>query len=270
MAEHDATPPAEGHGGNKEEKKEGGFLEGIINELGSFARKAFTVGAIAAMPYIFSFWNPAFVLPAQAFTYPVVAGRAAANVMQKKPVLEGTVKEAIGGTAFAPVLGYMYPALQGLEANVTREYGIVAGKSASVGVHALAVTPASTALHTVFNYGIEKDFWNSYKSRLKSVYKYIALPSAINIAFLYTLGLPVQMLVGGLTTFGFAVVQALKGGKASFRNLYGSINPLEYVKAGVTVTGKAAKGIVKSAYQGIYGLGQVISGIFSGASKPPK
>src|SRR3989338_11711359 len=119
----------------KQEKKEENpqsTLESVFSELGSFAKKALAIGAVAALPFMYSYINPSHVTRAQVFAYTTTAGHATANVIQGKPALDRLVRRAAVTTALSYPLAKTFQGLNQLEATVTESYGTIPAKAAKI------------------------------------------------------------------------------------------------------------------------------------------
>lgn len=259
--------------GGKEEKKEPSRLESLVSEGMDFLKKIGTIGMVALMPYTAGIINPGLVAPAQAFSYPMTAGKATANVIQKKPALEGVIKESVVTTTMAYPLSGMFSGLNSLETALTADYGAATAKSIKAGTWLAAGQPAAVGMHTTLNYGIGKKFREEIWPRLKQTWKYLALPSALNIMFIAPYSILAAMAVSGGISYAFSVMQASHGEKeGSFKNLTKSLNPIPYAKATYTVAQKTAKGVYDTGYsmfRAVYELGDSINKKYiKGGAKP--
>jgi len=102
-ANHNEEHKDAAHGEKQKEQKPKTTLESVIGELGSFAKKAITIGAVAAMPFIYNPVIPSHVARAAVATYGFAAGKATANIIQNKNPLEGIMwQSATGAMLSAP------------------------------------------------------------------------------------------------------------------------------------------------------------------------
>ncbi len=256
MAEIEQKPQAV----SGEEKKEKGTLENVVDEILDFGKKAIAIGAVAASPFVFSAIDPSHTLNAQLFTYTVSAGHATANLMQKKSPLEGIVKRAVTAQPVSYQIAKTFSGLNQLEAALTPAYGSVAAKTAKIGTWAFAGQPAVATSDAILNYGLGKNFRKNLWPRVRDTFLYLAVPSSINVGLLYTYGLPVQMAVSGVLSFIYGLINAKRGGEASFKNLFSALNPFPYAAGAITSAGKA----VKTAF---YAGGSALDGLANFARK---
>jgi len=252
MAEQEPKP---------EEEKKQGTLESIVSGFKGLTKTALTIGAIAAMPYVFSYVDPTHLTSAKIFTYTISTGHATANLMQKKPALEGILKRAAIATPLSYQISNTFTGLNQLETAVAGSYGATAGTAAKVGTWAFAGQPALVTADTILNDGLGEKFRKNWWPSVKNVFKYLALPSAINVGFLYQFGLPVQMAVSAGLSFAYGLVQRLRTGEGSFKNLYESVN---------SSIGSADKLVSNTFYgllDGIAYMGKSINDMYK---KPPQ
>ena len=258
-------------GEHKEEKKKG-TLESVVDELSSFAKKAVTLGAIAVMPFAYSFIDPNQIARAQVYAYTLTAGKATANMMQDKPALENTIKESVIGTALSYPISKTFSGLNQLEERLTPLYGKIPTKLGKMAAWSLGAQPAIITAKGAMTYGIGKKFRENWWPSLKNGFKYLALPAALNVGFLYQYGLLVQMAVSGTLSFMLGLTDAARTGKGSMKNLYKKINPAPYFEGGISVTGNAIKNIFKGVYEPFYALGSSANDytkkLYGSGSKP--
>ena len=254
---------------DKQEEKKQGTLESVVDELSNFGKGALKIGAVAAMPFAYSFIDPSHLLNAGVFTHAITAGRATANLIQKKPVLDGVVKEAAIGATLSYPISKTFQGLNQLEQTIAANYGQAVASTAKVGVWAFGAQPALTTGRTFMHYGLGKNFREHAWPSVKATFKYLALPASINVAFLYQFGLFTQMAVSGTLSYFFGLIQAARTGEGSVKNLFKAINPLPYIGAGVSVTGKLAKNVFYGVPQAVYGLGSSISDYFKRKPREP-
>ncbi|MBS3096869.1 hypothetical protein J4480_05525 [Candidatus Woesearchaeota archaeon] len=236
---------------NKEEKHQS-TLESVFSELGSFAKKALAIGAVAALPFMYSYFDPSHVTRAQVFAYTTTAGHATANVIRGKSPFEKLVQRAAVTTTLSYPLAETFKGLNQLEAKVAESYGTIPAKAAKIAPWIFAAQPAYVVADTAAMYGVGKEFKKTIWSRIKSVFYWLALPSAINVGFLYTYGLLPQMAVSGALSFAYGFMQAMRGGEGSIKNLVNALNPFSYASAGLTATGKLAKAVIYNPLKALY------------------
>lgn len=262
MAEIEQTPQAV----PGEQKKEKGTLENVIGEIWDFGKKAIAIGAVVAMPYIFYPFMPTHVPLAQTTTYAVGAGRVASNVIQKKPALEGIIKDGIYGTAISYPTAEAFRVANQLETSLAINYGTTTAKAAKIGSWMFGVQPALSTSYTAYNYGFGKKFREEWWPRIKNTFYWLSLPAGINVGWLYQYGgVLTQMLVSGSLWFSFSLIQALRGGQGSLKNLFSA--SLSYIGGGLSVPYKLAKNSIGGFYKGFYDIGKGIGG-FIASYKP--
>ncbi|MBI4452888.1 hypothetical protein HY637_05650 [Candidatus Woesearchaeota archaeon] len=238
-----------------EQKKEKGALENLVDEFWDFGKKAIAIGAVAASPFIFSAIDPSHLVNAQLFTYAVSTGHATANLMQNKPVTDGLIKRAATAQPVSYQLAKTFSGLNQLEAALAPDYGSVAAKTAKIGTWVFAAQPAVVTTDAILNYGLGKNFRKNLWPRVKDTFLYLALPSSINVGLLYTYGLPVQMAVSGILSFIYGLINAKRGGEASFKNLFSALNPFAYIGAAASSAYKLVKNTISGVYYTAYGAG---------------
>lgn len=266
MAEESESHEGGDEGENKEKKPS--TLESAIDEIFGFGKKVLTIGAIAALPLAYSLIGmPSHVARAATTTVGFAAGTATVNLMQKKPALEGTLKEGINGAILSYPLAEIFKGTNNLENVVSNSYGAIAGKTAKIGAWLGAGMPAVVGIHTGLKDGVNKKFWENYKSRLKDVYKYgIAFASAVNVAFLYQFGLYTQMAVSAAVSYFYSMINALKGGKGSIKNLVKSFSPKPYIEA----SGELVKKSYDLLKEPFYAVKRITDGLNEWYKSAPK
>jgi hypothetical protein len=246
------------HGADNKEKPKG-FVASAFSELGDFVKKAAAVATIGVLPFAYGSFAPAHVASAQAFTYGMSAGRATSNLIQKKPVLKGTIHEAAVGAVLSYPVSRAFTGLNSLENTVAASYGAVSAKAAKIGATVFGLQPVITAGRTLGIYGIGKNFREHLWPSVKTTFKYLAVPGAINVGYVYQFGILAQMAFSASVSYAFGLIQSLRTGEGSFKNLLPHLNPISYAKSGATVTGK----LVRNAS---YGIGEALRAIYSGVS----
>ncbi len=264
-AESPHTSPSEEKNEGKKEEGLEGILGNVWKEVRDFASGAFKIGAVAAMPFAFNYLDPSHLARAQVYTYTLSAGKATANLIQKKPALEGFLKEGAIAMPLSLGIAEAFKGLNGLETAVAKNYGSFAGTAAKGAGLALGIQPAFVTAHTALEYGLGKKFRENLWPGIKTVFKYLALPSVLNVTVLYKFGLFTQMVVSSALSFAFGLMQSLRGGEGSVKNLYDAINPFSYVSSTFSVTAKTVRNTYSFAADGAYGLGALISDLFSGS-----
>lgn len=199
-----------------------------------FFRKSMILGTALLMPYSLAPFSPGLVPLAKAFTYPIMAGRIAGNWATNRPALEGIIKESVGSTAASAVIPYGLNKASELERVISPRYGEIVGRTAIAAAYVGIATPLSTFGHTIFNYGIEKNFWSRYKERVITNFKWTTIPVMMKVSLINYLGMGMQMLFGGLINATFSFLQKIYGGHAKLSNLYRnmkkSLNPIPAMK----------------------------------------
>ncbi|MBI2131058.1 hypothetical protein HYU10_04795, partial [Candidatus Woesearchaeota archaeon] len=79
-----------------------------------------------------------------------------------------------------------------------------------------------------------------------------------------------QMVVSAGISYCFGLVQSLRGGKGSIKNLYNAVNPFPYASATYSIGTRAARNAFSYSTTGMYGLGGGIREFFSGLASKPK
>ena len=251
----------------KKEEKHQSTLESVISELKNFGKKAITIGAIAAMPFTYNLISPSHVANAQAFAYSLTAGRSTANVIQKKPALEGLVGEAARGTILSYPIAKAFEGVNQLESAVEASYGNMSAKSVKAGTWAFGVQPAVVTAHTAMTYGIGEKFRKYWWPSVRDVLLLLAIPSAANAVFLHKYGTLVQMAVAGTLSYIYGFIQAMRGEQGSIKNLAKALNPVPYISGGLTATGKLAKAVIYNPLKALY---EISSGYTKKAAEPVK
>ncbi|MBI1935853.1 hypothetical protein HYS31_05420 [Candidatus Woesearchaeota archaeon] len=253
-----AVPPQE----QKEEKKEKGALENLIDELGSFARKALLFGSLAIMPFVYMPFDASHVPRAAVTAAGFSAGKIAGNLAQNEPIEKGAFKAGMVGTALSLPLATGFRALNNLETIVAADYGNTVAKTAKVGAFLGIHQPAISTMRTAMNYGIGKEFRKHWWTGVKDTFKTLGILGTINVLFVYTMGLLPQMIYAGLLSFVYNTKNAFREAekKASMRNLLDAINPLSYAKATATVSYKLGKNTIGGIYDALYSIGSGLSG----------
>jgi hypothetical protein len=256
----------ESHASDSGEKKKS-TLESVIGELGSFAKKALTIGAIAAMPFAYGAFDSSHIRLAATTTTGFAAGKATANVIQKKGTLDGVVAAGFRGNVISAPLAFGFNALNELEQTVASSYGFAASKVAKAGGLALVQQPAIATMNTALEYGIGKKFRENWLPNIKTAVKYIAIPGIINVTYLYQFGIFVQMAASATISYIFNLTQALRHGEGSFRNLTSALNPFSYITAGTKATYKLIRNTTKGIGEAIYSIGGAVGSYISLATK---
>lgn len=268
MAE-ETNPPQVSAQEHAEEKKKG-TLESVIDELGSFARKALMLGAIVGVPLLYNFADTSHVARAQVTSYAWAAGKSTSNVIQGKKSLEGTVQESVRGALISYPLAEGFKGLNNLEAKFEHIYGAAVTKPFKGAAWAFGIQPTVITGRTALTYGIGKKFRENWWPNIKTGLKYLALPGALNVMYIYKFGLFTQMAVSATLSYILSLTQSLRGEAGSFRNLSKALNPFSYIGAGLRVTGKLVGNTVKGLYESVYAIGSSISDLYKSPPKPPE
>jgi len=265
MAEENNKPEALQE--HKEEKKKG-TLESVIDELWSFGKKAIAVGAIAAMPFLYNFYDPSHVARAAVTTYGFAAAKTTANIVQKKDPLEGLVWQGATGAILSYPLAEGFRAVNNLESRMMSEYGLVATKAAKAGAFVFGVQPAVTTGRTALNYGLGKKFRENWWPSVKNTFKWLGLYGALNVTYLYQYGLLVQMITSAIGSYTINLVESLRRGKGSVKNLFSALNPVPYITATASATSKLARNVFYGIPNAMYAIGSSIRDLYKTSPKP--
>ena len=157
---------------HKQEKKT--TLESVIDESSDFIKKALKIGIVAGLPLLYGFFNEAHIPRAQITTYGFAAGKATANMAQKKSVLDGIVKDAAVGTALSYPLSVGFQGLNYFEKSVASSYGAAAAKAAKAGAMVFGMQPAISTVRTSLYYGLGKKFRENWWPSVKNTFKYLS------------------------------------------------------------------------------------------------
>ena len=247
--------------GNESEKKKS-TLESVISELGSFAKKALTVGAIAAMPFTYGFFDPGHIPRAAVATAGFTAGKATANVIQNKKPMDGLLWQGATGAMLSYPLAAGFTGLNNLERTVEASYGTAAAKAAKVSGMVFGLQPAVTTMRNGLNYGIGKKFRENLWPSLKNTFKYLSLIGAANVSFIYQYGLLAQMATSMLGSYVINLAESLRGEKGSIKNLYKAANPFPYIGAGASASFKLVRNTTKGFSEAIYAIGSSIGDLY--------
>ncbi|MBI2124882.1 hypothetical protein HYT92_03765 [Candidatus Pacearchaeota archaeon] len=231
-----------------EQKKEKGALENLVDELWDFGKKAVAVGAIAAMPLLYSFVAPTHVARAAVTTYGFAAGKVTANIIQNQDPLRGAPRQAFFGDVLSAPLAIGFTQLNNLESTVAANYGATAGKVAKVGSLLGIHQPAISTMRTGLEYGLGKEFRKNWWPDLKDVYKFLSIFSIPNVLWVYQYGLFPQMAVSAGLSYVFSLVKALRQEKGSIKNLFSALNPFSYIGAAMSATYKLAGNAIGGIY----------------------
>lgn len=248
------------------QEKQPGLLENIVDELSSFGnwiKKGAAIGAIAAMPYTFGLFNPAHIPGAQIMSYTMTSGRVTKNIMQKKPALDGVVKESmITSTMSYPFAG-AFEGLNTLETKVTQNYGVVAGKLAKGAAWVGVGQPAATSVYTALRHGVGKKFREEVGGRIKTTWKYLGFPAALNLMFIAPHSVTAALGVSAALSYVFGFLQSGYGEeKPSLKNLANALNPIPYVSATASLGRKCARGtydVGRGLFEAAYSIGKGIA-----------
>ncbi len=255
----------------KEEKqKQLSTLESFANEALTATKNVAAIGAEVAFPFMFS---GDMRTNAMVNAYPLSVGARVDDIMAKKPVNHvKAAKESFVGTIITPGIVGLFNYIEKGRQYFTSYAGAVPGGAAAVAGLAAGqavFVGAYTGLnHIVQNFSfkglygkLKKDYWPS----LKNTWKYVLIPSSLNVLYLYKFGMAVQLAYSSLMSFLFRL--AVKAKDAKFGNLVKAMNPVHYISAAANVTKKAAKsfyGIGEAAYAIGTGLGEKL---YKGAQK---
>ncbi len=242
----------------EEQKKEKGTLESVIDEIWDFGKKTIAIGAVVAMPFLYNFYDPGHVARAAVTTYGFAAARTTANIVQKKEPLEGIVWQSATGAILSYPLAEGFRAVNNLESRMMPEYGLAATKAAKAGAFVFGVQPAVTTGRTALNYGLGKKFRENWWPSVKNTFKWLGLYGALNVTFLYQYGLLVQMITSAIGSYTLNLVESLRRGKGSIKNLFSALNPFSYIGASASVTYKLSRNLIGGFYKGLYDVGKSI------------
>lgn len=250
----------------QEQKKEASALESGLEEIVNAGKNVGAIAAEAAFPFMFSGENRT---NAMITAYPFSLGARVDDIMAQKPIdLRSNVKsakESLVGTLIAPPLAAMFKYIEVARQYVTNYAGAIPGGAAAVGALGLGQAVfigAYTGLnHILQNFsfkGLYNKFKNDYPTAVKNTWKYVLPLSAINVLFLAPYGVGIQLAYSALTTFLFRLV--IKAKEAKFSNLVKAMNPIPYIGATMSVTGKLVKNTIKGLYGSLYDLGYAFGG----------
>lgn len=254
MAEIEQTPQA------GEEKKEKGTLENVIDEILDFGKKAIVIGAVAAMPFAYNFYDPSHVARAAVTASAFAASKVTTNIVQNKDPLEGFIRNGFNGTLLSYPIAEGFKGLNSLEAAIQPNYGTVAAKTIKGAGMAFGLQPGITAGNVALNYGLGKKLRENLWPTLKKSFKLIAIPGIINVNWLYQFGLLTQMIVSGSLSYLLNLSSSSGGeNKGSIKNLASALNPFSYIGAAASVSYNLAKNTIGGFYTGLYDVGKSIN-----------
>ncbi len=252
----------------QEKKKEKGTLESVVDELTSFGKKAIAIGAIATMPWLYGLYDPTHIARAATTTYGFAAAKTTANLIQNKDALEGIVWQGATGAILSYPLAEGFRAVNNLEARMMPEYGLATTKTVKAGAFVFGVQPAVTTGRTALNYGLGKKFRENWWPSVKNTFKWLGLYGALNVTVLYQYGLLVQMITSAIGSYTLNLVETLRRGEGSIKNLYSALNPIPYIGATASVTGKLVRNATKGLFDAVYAIGSSVSDMYKTTPKP--
>ena len=262
MAEANEAPEQ-----GKEKKKS--TLESVIGELGSFARKAAMLGALAAMPLIYAPFNVSHVPRAAVTIAGFTAGQMAGNLARNESPTKGVLKQGFIGNVLSAPLSAGFYALNSLETAVAANYGSAAGQIAKVGTFLGVHQPTISTIRTGMDYGLGKNFRKYWWPGVKTTFKTIGLLGTINVLWVYQLGLLPQMAYSAVVSFILRIAYSMKEQGGTFKNLYSNLNPLPYAGAATSVSYKLARNTTKGLYDAVYAIGSSIRDSYKSAPTKP-
>ncbi|MBI2655856.1 hypothetical protein HYX06_05550 [Candidatus Woesearchaeota archaeon] len=251
-----------------EQKKEKGTLESVVDEIWDFGKKTIAIGAVAAMPFLYNFYDPSHVARAAVTTYGFAAAKSTANVIQNKKPLEGIVWQGATGNMLSYPLARGFTGLNNLETALAPDYGATTARVAKAGGMVFGLQPAFTTIRTALNYGVGKKFRENLWPGINNTLKYISLIGAANVLWIYQYGLLAQMATSMLGSYVINLVESLRGGKGHINNLFSALNPFSYIGAAAGVSYKLAKNTIGGIYTGLHDVGKSIGDAFGGSYQP--
>src|SRR3989338_2044586 len=254
MAETNQSNAAPPHTTQQQEKKEETPLEEIINGF----KNVLAIGAVAAMPFLYSFYDPSHVARAAVATYGFVAGKTTANIIQNKKPLDGIVRQGATGAMLSYPLAAGFQGLNNLETRLTADYGATTARAIKAGGMVFGLQPTFATMRTALNYGIGKKFRENLWPSIKNTFKYISLIGTANVLWVYQYGLLAQMATSMLGSYVINLAESLRGEKGSIKNLFSALNPFSYISGAVNVTAKLARNTITGIYTGMYSIGKGI------------
>ena len=257
-----AVPQNISQDGQEKKEKPETPLEEIVNGV----KKVLSIGAVAAMPFLYNFYDPSHVARAAVTTYGFTAAKITANAIQEKKPLEGIVLQGATGAMLSYPLAAGFRGLNNLESRLAVDYGTTTARFAKAGGMVFGLQPAFAAMRTAINYGLGKKFRENLWPSIKNSLKYISFIGAANVLWVYQYGLLAQMSVSMLGSYVINLVESLRGGKGSVKNLFSALNPFSYIGATFSVAGKFAKNVLYYPYSAVYDAGRALGGGY----KPPK
>lgn len=248
----------------KQEKK--GFVANAFSELSDFVKKTLVIGSIVAMPFLYYPFVPSHVAGAAVTTYGFAAAKITSNIVQNKDPLEKIAWQGATGAILSYPLAEGFRAVNNLEARMMPEYGLAATKAAKAGAFVFGVQPAVTTGRTALNYGLGKKFRENWWPSVKNTFKWLGLYGALNVTFLYQYGLLAQMITSAIGSYTLNLVESLRGGKGSLKNLFSALNPFSYIGASASLSYKLVGGV----FTGIYDIGKALGGGYTAKPAAPQ
>ena len=250
----------------QEQKKEKGTLERVVDEIWNAGKKTIAVAAIAAMPFLYYPFAPAHVARAAVTTYGFAAGKVTANLIQEKDPLEGIVWQGATGAMLSYPFAQSFNALDNLEARMTPQYGVATTKAVKAGAWVFGGQPALTTGRTALIYGLGKKFRENWWPSIKNTFKYLGLYGALVVTVASQYGLLAQMIASATGSYILNLVESLRGGKGSVKNLFSALNPFSYLRA----TANIAKSLLYHPFKALYETGKTFGSYkLAGQATPP-
>jgi len=264
-----AAPPNEAK--EKEQPKQVGTLESVVDETLNAAKHAGAFAAGISFPFMFSGENRT---NAMINAYPLAAGSTVEDLMLKKPINPvKSMKESFVGTIMAPPLAGLFKYINVARDYTTASLGYLPGAATAVGALALAQAVfigVYTGLnHIVQNFsfkGLYDKFKSAYWKTVKNTWKYVLPLSMWNVLWFYKFGIAAQMVYSSAMSFLFRLVGPKQEG-ASLSNLYSELKG--YAKGALTATGNLARNVFYAPLNAAYALGSSIRDLYKKAPKAP-
>ena len=76
------------------------------------------------------------------------------------------------------------------------------------------------------------------------------------------------MITSAIGSYTLNLVETLRRGEGSIKNLYSALNPIPYIGATASVTGKLVRNATKGLFDAVYAIGSSVSDMYKTTPKP--
>lgn len=117
------------------------------------------------------------------------------------------------------------------------------------------------------DYGLGKKFRENLLPSIKNTFKTLIIPGIFNVLYISKFGLFPQMAAAAVFSYLVQLTESVRVGKGSFKNLYKSINPAQYIRATSSVTGKLVRNSTKGISDAVSAIGSSLNDLYKSAPK---